>query len=91
MRIKQIVQEAAIEGELLPRSGTPKADSLGRFFANEAIKRFGGTANPTYEPEARAKAMAGNFYKAMLNAIDDEFKMRKMKSANNRKPTSTQA
>lgn len=71
-----------VEGELLPRSNTPKADSLGRFFVNEAIRRFGSTSNPTYEPTVRAKALAGNFYQAMLNAIDDEFRTRSMKRVN---------
>lgn len=85
MKLTDLFEIHAVQGEMMPRSNTPKADALGRFFAKEAIKRFGSlssdgvTYNHTKEdPVSRAKQMAGNYYQAMLNAIDDEFAMSKV-------------
>lgn len=75
MKLEDVAE--SVEGELLQRPKTPKADQIGRFFAREAMKRFGSVGTKE-DPVARAKQMAGNFYQAMLAAIDDEFNMYKI-------------
>lgn len=74
MKINELLEKQ----ELLPRTPHRKAEDLGKEFVKLAIKQF-GKGDSTYNPEVHAKKIAANFHKAMVAAIDDDLKYRKMK------------
>jgi len=75
MKLQQIIEAEAV---VLPRTETPHAEKLAKEFVDMAIRRY-GKGDETYNPEVVAKKLASNFHKAMLQAIDEELKYRRIK------------